>query len=146
MIYSTAAGPSVSISISIYIYICLYIWIYIYIYISVSISLSLYIYIYIYIYVFRVGPLRLHLCRKGTNEVSTTGVTVNVMFFDRGTFWALSLAYFYLPKSARAFRFPNLSKFMIFAAAPLVLTPFVRNQVCTSAHSPPPWKETHTRN
>ena len=41
--------------------------------------------------------------RKGTNGVSTSGVTANVMFFDRGTFWALLLAYFCLPKkSARA--------------------------------------------
>ena len=34
----------------------------------------------------------------------------------------------YLPKSARAYFFPNLSKFITVAAAPLVLTPFVRNQ------------------
>ena len=28
------------------------------------------------------------------------------MFFDRGTFWVLPLAYFCLPKSARAYLFP----------------------------------------
>ena len=50
------------------------------------------------------------------------------MFFDRGTFWALPLTYLYLPKSARVYLSPNLSKFITFAAAPLVLTPFVRNQ------------------
>ena len=50
------------------------------------------------------------------------------MFFDRGTFWVFPLAYFDLPKSARASFFPNLSKLITFAAAPLVLTPFVRNQ------------------
>ena len=38
--------------------------------------------------------------RKGTNGVSTNGVTAKLLFFDRGTF----------------------------AAAPLVLTPFVRDQ------------------
>ena len=27
--------------------------------------------------------------RKGTNGVSTNGVTANLMFFDRGTFWVL---------------------------------------------------------
>ena len=48
------------------------------------------------------------------------------MFFDRGTFWALPLTYFYLPESARAYLFR--SKLITFAAAPSVLTPFVRNQ------------------
>ncbi len=43
--------------------------------------------------------------RKGTNGVSTNGVTANFMFFDRGTFWVLPLTYFYLPKSARAYLF-----------------------------------------
>ena len=50
------------------------------------------------------------------------------MFFDRGTFWVLPLAYSYPPKSARAYSSPNLTKIITFAAAPLVLTPFVRNQ------------------
>ena len=67
--------------------------------------------------------------RKGTNGVSTNGVTANFMFFERGTFWVLPLIYCYLPKSAGAFLFPNLSKFITFAAAPVVLTPFVRNQI-----------------
>ena len=56
-------------------------------------------------------------------------VTANFMFFDRGTFWVLPLTYSYLPKSARAYLFPQSVKFITFAAAPLVLTPFVRNQV-----------------
>ena len=34
----------------------------------------------------------------------------------------------YLPKSARAYLFPQSVKFITSAAAPLVLTPFVRNQ------------------
>ena len=47
-----------------------------------------------------------------------------------GTFWVLPLTCFYLPKSARAYPFPpNLSKSIAFAAAPLGLTPFVRNQI-----------------
>ena len=49
-------------------------------------------------------------------------VTAKFMFSDRGTFWVLPLAYVYLPKSARSYLFPNLSKLITFAAAPLVLT------------------------
>ena len=74
-------------------------------------------------------PEALRATQKGTNGVSANAVTVNFMFFDRGTFWVLPLTYFYLPKSARAYRtaylFPSV-KFVAFAAAPLVLTPFVR--------------------
>ena len=44
--------------------------------------------------------------RRGTNGVSTNGVTANFMFFDRGTFGVLPLTYLYLPKSARAYLFP----------------------------------------
>ena len=68
-------------------------------------------------------------CRKGTNGVSTNGVTANFMFFLTGTFRVLPLPYFYIPKSVpgRTF-FPNPSKFITFAAAPLVLTPLVRNR------------------
>ena len=50
------------------------------------------------------------------------------MFFDRGTSWVLPLTYFYLPKSARAYLFPQSVEFSTFAVAPLVLSPFVRNQ------------------
>ena len=68
-------------------------------------------------------------CRKGTNGVSTNGVTANLMFFDRGTFGVLPLTYFDIPKSARVHFSPNLPKLITSAAAPLVLTPFVRSQV-----------------
>ena len=47
--------------------------------------------------------------RKGTTGVSNNGVTANFMFFDRGTFGVLPLTYFYIPPSARAYLFPNLS-------------------------------------
>ena len=66
--------------------------------------------------------------RKGTNGVSTHGVAADIMIFDRGTFWVLTLTYFYLPKVPGRTSFPNLSKLITFAAAPLVLTPFVRDQ------------------
>ena len=50
-------------------------------------------------------------------------------FFDGGTFWVLSLTYFYLhKKSARAYLFPHSVECYYFAAAPLVSTPFVSNQ------------------
>ena len=48
--------------------------------------------------------------RKGTNGVSTNGVTANLISFDRGTFWVLPLTYFYLPKSARAYLFPQSAR------------------------------------
>ena len=66
--------------------------------------------------------------RKGTNGVSTDGVTANYISFDTGTFWVLPLTYFYLPTSARAYLFPQSVKMHYFAATSLVLTPFVRNQ------------------
>ena len=73
---------------------------------------------------------------KGTNGVSTVGVTANVMFFDRGTFGILPLTYVCLPESARVYLFPNLSKSLfVFVAAPLVFTPFVRrNQAQSNAY------------
>ena len=67
--------------------------------------------------------------RRGTNGVSNNRVTAHVMFFDRGTFRVLPLIYGYLPKSARAYLFLRSGKIheLLAAAAPLVLTPFVRN-------------------
>ena len=48
--------------------------------------------------------------------------------FLTGTFFVPPLTYFYFPKFPGRSFFPNLSKSITFAAAPLVLTPFVRNQ------------------
>ena len=50
-------------------------------------------------------------------------------FCDTGTFWVLPLTCFYISKSARAYLFPNLSKFITSAVAPSVSTPFVRSQL-----------------
>ena len=61
--------------------------------------------------------------RKGTNGVSTNGVTANFMFFDRGTFWVLPLTYFYLPKSARAYLFPQSVKIHYFCSGPISVDP-----------------------
>ena len=65
------------------------------------------------------------MSRKGTNGVSTNGVTANFMFLTE-TFWLLPLTYFYLPKSARAYLFPqSVEIHFLFAAAPFLLTPFL---------------------
>ena len=100
-------------------------------------------YIYIYTYIGgrerREGPVqgggagggrRAHRAghRKGTNGVSTNGVTANSVFLDRGTFWVLPLTTLVFAKVPGRTFSPNLSKLITFAAAPLVLTPFVRNQ------------------
>ena len=58
--------------------------------------------------------------RKGTNGLSTNGVTANFMFFDRGTFWVPIFQN--ISKSVNvAYFFSNLSKLFTFAAAPLLL-------------------------
>ena len=48
------------------------------------------------------------------------------MFFDGGTFWVLPLTYFIFPKVPGCACFPNRSKSITFAAAPLVSTPLVQ--------------------
>ena len=64
-----------------------------------------------------------------TNGVSIINrVTAIFVFFDGGTFWVLPLTFFYIPKSARAYLFPKSVKSITCAAAPLVLTPFVRSR------------------
>ena len=61
--------------------------------------------------------------RKRTNGVSTSGVTADVVFFDRGTFWVLPLTYSYLPKSARAYLFPQSVKTRYFCGGPTSVDP-----------------------
>ena len=61
--------------------------------------------------------------RKGTNGVSTNGVTANFLFFDRGTFWVLPLTYFYLPKSARAYLFSQSVEIHYFCSGPIGVDP-----------------------
>ena len=68
--------------------------------------------------------------RKGTNGVSTNGVTANFMFFDRGTFWVLPLTYFYLPKSARAYLFPQSVKIHYFCSGPISVDPICPQPMC----------------
>ena len=81
----------------------------------------------------RAAIKKVRVGRKGTNGVGTKEVTADFCFFDSGTFWVLPLTCLYLPKSARAYLFPDVSNILTLAAAPLVLTPFVRNQVKSAA-------------
>ena len=54
----------------------------------------------------RLPLLPLSRLRKGTNRVSTNGVTANFMLLTG--FWGLlPLTYFYIPKSARAYLLPR---------------------------------------
>ena len=66
---------------------------------------------------------------KGQMGSALMGSLQTCCFLTEGLFGILPLTYFHLPKSARRTFFPNLSKSNTFTAAPLVLTPFVRNQI-----------------
>ena len=61
--------------------------------------------------------------REGTNGVSANGVTANVMFFDKGTFWVLPLTSFYPPKRARSYLFPQSVKIHYFCSGPIRVDP-----------------------
>ena len=71
----------------------------------------------------RGGP---HLLRlKGTNGVSTNGVTATFMFFvGRGTFWVLPSTYLLLSsQNCQGVFFSDLSKNITFAAGPISVDP-----------------------
>ena len=72
--------------------------------------------------------------RRGTNGVSTNGVTADFMFFDRGTFWVLPLTYFYLPKSARAYLFPQPVKIQYFCSGPISVDPICLQSIHLLSH------------
>ena len=118
----------------------------------------MYVYIYIYIYIYLsiylsikaetvqlVGTADLRalevtgatceMTRKGTNGVGTDGVTASLQLFDSGTFWVLQLTYFYLPKSARAYLFPEYVKMHYFCSGPMNVDPICPqpNDSCASA-------------
>ena len=67
--------------------------------------------------------------RKGTNGVGANGVHANFRFLTAGLFGCtpVNLLLSSQKCQGRIF-FPNLSKFITFASAPLVSTPFVRDQ------------------
>ena len=71
-----------------------------------------------------VGLARGGKSRKGTNGVRTNGVTADFMFFfDRGTFCFLLLTYLYIPKSTRAYLFPQSDKMHYFCSGPVGVDP-----------------------
>ena len=51
------------------------------------------------------------------------------MFVDRGTFWVLPLTYFYLPKSARAYLFPQSVKNHYFCSGPISVDPICPQRI-----------------
>ena len=143
--------------------ISVYIYIYIYIYIHVCIYIYIYItyYVCIYIYIHRrgpqakearpwpreesigalarsilraAGPREAQGARRATNGAGTDGVTADLMCLDRGTSLGTPGNLPLSSQKCQTFS-PNLSKFVTFAPAPLVLTPFVRNQGAPTARS-----------
>ena len=61
---------------------------------------------------------------RGTNGVSTNGVTANVSLFARGTFWVLPLTYLSHPESARAYISPrSVKSHYLFATGPVIVDP-----------------------
>ena len=69
-----------------------------------------------------------------TDGVSTNGVAASfILFLTEGPFWVLLLAFlFAFPKVPGRTFLHNLSTFVTFAAAPLVLTPFVSNRFASA--------------
>ena len=60
---------------------------------------------------------------KGLMGSALTGVTANFVFFDRGTFWVLLLTYLYIPKSDRAYLFPQSVRIHYFCSGPISVDP-----------------------
>ena len=65
--------------------------------------------------------------QRGTDVVGTNRVTASFSFFARGTFWVLPLTYFYLPKSARAYLFPQSVKIHYFCIGPMNIDPICQD-------------------
>ena len=74
--------------------------------------------------------------RRGTNGVSTPGVTATFISFDSGTFWVLPLTYFYLPKSARPYLCPHSHKIHYFCSGPISVDPICPQPRHRAARSP----------
>ena len=82
--------------------------------------------------------------RKGTDGVSANGVTANFMVLDRGTFWALPLTCFYVPRSARAYLFPQSVERIYFCSGPISVDP-ICPQPKAGRLAPQPRKHLHLR-
>ena len=75
-------------------------------------------------------PSELGGTRKGTNGVSTNGVTANSVFFGQRDFLGTPVSLLVSPQKCQGVPFPPIhpSKSITSAAAPLAPTPFDRNQ------------------
>ena len=71
--------------------------------------------------------------QMGSALVSANGVTARFRFFDRGTFWVLLLTCFYLPKSARAYLFPQSDKQILLLQRPHSVDPICPQPRCVYA-------------
>ena len=76
--------------------------------------------------------------RKGTNGVSTNGVTAFLMFLTEGLFVGLPLSYSDLPKSARAYLFPQSVKIHYFCSGPFSVDPICPQPEAGAVVRPPP--------
>ena len=119
---------SLSLSVYIYIYICISVYMYVCIYI--------YIYIHMYVCIF-LDNLSSHSCScpsrcllkmcglylgKGQLWSALMG-SLQISCLMTGTFWALPLAYCYLPRSARAHLFPQSVEIHYFCSGPISVDP-----------------------
>ena len=112
----------------IYIYIHTYIYACVYVCMYVCVCVCMYIYIYIYTHIHTLyissrfeasppcpcsNPACTGGVRKGTNGVSTNGVTADLMFFDRGFFGYSRSPTFIFPKVPGRTFFPHLSNCLL---------------------------------
>ena len=107
----------------------IYIYIYIYTYTCICIGVIIYIYIYVYFasilarepitpLPFEIHQLRSLSLARGPCAQEQTWGHCKVHAFHRGTCWVLPLTYFYHPKSARAYLFPQSVKTHYFLQRP----------------------------
>ena len=102
----------------------IHVYMYVYIYIYMYTYMCIYIYIYIYIHI------RIDSCAHRTisfqqfSERHRWGRhAANLIVCYRGTFGVLALTYFYIPKSARAYLFPQPVKTCYFCSGPVCVDP-----------------------
>ena len=119
----------------IYIYTFIHTYIYIYKHTYIYLSLSIYLYLYLSIYLSIGQPEGSLAWREvfGKGQMGSAlmgSLHFFLMFFDRGTVWVPICQNLSTPVNICQFGVPfsQSVKFITFAATPLMLTPFVRNQ------------------
>ena len=116
---------SLYLSLSIYLSISLSLYIYIHTHIDICICICICVCIYIYIYIY--------ICAFEVAEPRVSGAKRRKSYFYPPVLPLSRYPTFIIPKVTGLTFFPNQSKYITFAAAPLVLTPFVRP---TTSHMP----------